>query len=134
MASFCQSSRKGQQLNEHISIVLLVTGVVTALPLLQYLFPAPALRLLYKLSPPDPAGLLFARHWGLMAACFGGLLIYASSHPEVRAPIVVAAMIEKAGLVGVIAAAWNQPHARGLRLACVFDAACTLVYAFWFLT
>jgi hypothetical protein len=121
-------------LNEHISIVLMVTGVVTALPILQYLFPAAALKLLYKLSIPDPAGLLFAQHWGLMAACFGGLLIYASGHAEVRAPIVVAAMLEKAGLVGVIAAAWNQPHGRGLRLACVFDAACTVIYAVWLFT
>jgi hypothetical protein len=118
-------------LNEHISIVLLVTGVVTALPLLQYFFPAPALRLLYKLEVPDPAGLLFARHWGLMAACFGGLLIYASAHAEVRVPVVLAAMLEKAGLVGLVLAGWSRPHTRGLRLACVFDAACALIFATW---
>jgi hypothetical protein len=121
-------------LNEHISIVLLVTGIVTALPLLQFLFPALALRLLYKLDLRDPAGLLFARHWGLMAACFGGLLIYASAHAEVRAPIVLAAMLEKAGLAGVILADWSRPHARGLRLACVFDAACTVVFGAWLLS
>jgi hypothetical protein len=118
-------------LNDHISTILIVTGVITALPLLQFIFPATALRLLYKLEVRDPAGLLFARHWGLMAACFGGLLIYGSSHAEVRGPIVLAAMLEKAGLVGVVLADWSRPHARGLRLACFFDAACTLIFAAW---
>ena len=115
-------------------VILLVTGVVTALPVLQYFFPAKALKLLHHVVPGDPAGVLFARHWGLMAGCFGGLLIYAGIHPEVRAPIVAAATIEKAGLVLLIASAWNEPHARGLRLACIFDAACTVLYAVWLFT
>jgi EamA domain-containing membrane protein RarD len=121
-------------LNEHISIILLVTGIVTALPILQFFVPKPVIKLMYKVEIDDPAGLLFARHWGLMAACFGGLLIYASSHEEVRAPVVAAALLEKAGLVGAIAAAWNEPHAKGLRLACIFDAACTIVFAVWLLS
>jgi hypothetical protein len=114
--------------------VLLVTGIVTALPILQFVLPAPALRLLYKLELPDPAGALFARHWGLMAACFGGLLVFASGHPEARAPIVFAAMIEKAGLAILIFAAWSKPHVRGMRLAGVFDAACTVLYGAWLLS
>jgi hypothetical protein len=121
-------------LNDHISIILLVTGIVTALPILQFLAPRPVIKLMYKLEIDDPAGLLFARHWGLMAACFGGLLIYASSHEEVRMPIVAAALLEKAGLVGVIGADWNQTHAKGLRLACVFDAICVILYAVWLLS
>lgn len=121
-------------LNDHISIILLVTGIVTALPLLQFVAPKLAIKLLYKLEIDDQAGMLFARHWGLMAACFGGLLIYASSHEEVRAPVVAAALLEKAGLVGVLAADWNKPHAKGLRLAGIFDAACTVVFAIWLLS
>src|ERR1700709_1724671 len=101
-------------LNDHISIILMVTGIVTALPILQFLFPALAIKLLYKLEIDDQAGLLFARHWGLMAACFGGLLIFASSHEEVRMPIVAAAMLEKAGLVGGVGAGWNTTDAKGL--------------------
>ena len=121
-------------LNEHISIILLVTGIVTAIPIFQFLFPKLTLKLMYKLEIDDQAGMLFARHWGLMAACFGGLLIYASSHEEVRVPIVAAAMLEKAGLVGVIGADWNKPHAAGMRLACVFDAACSILFAAWLLS
>jgi hypothetical protein len=121
-------------LDQYFSIILVVAGVFTMLPLVQFVAPANGLRLLYKLDLSEPAGRLFARHWGLMAACFGGLLVYAGSHPAVRAPIVLGAMIEKAGLVGLVLADWSQPHARGLRLACVFDAACTLIFAVWFLT
>jgi hypothetical protein len=114
--------------------VLLVTGVITALPLLQFVLPAQGLRLLYKLELQEPAGALFARHWGLMAACFGGLLVFASSHPGARAPIVFAAMIEKAALALLIFGAWTKPHVRGLRLAAVFDAACTVLFAAWLLS
>lgn len=113
--------------------ILLVTGVVTALPALQFLAPSLALPLLYKLDLRDEAGLFFARHWGLLAAAMGGLLIYASGHPAVRAPIVLAAMLEKAGLVGLISAGWSQPHTRGLRLVFAFDLACTALYAAWLL-
>ena len=118
-------------IDRHIATILLVAGVITALPLLQAIAPAPVLRLMYKVELRDPAGLLFARHWGLMAACFGGLMIYAAGHPQVRGPVVAAATMEKAGLALAIFAAWNQPHARGMRLAGAFDAACTVIFAAW---
>jgi hypothetical protein len=120
-------------LNEHISSLLLVTGVVTMFPLLHFLFPAAGLRLLYKLELRDEAGSFFARNWGLMAACLGGLLIYAAGHAEARSPIVLAAMLEKAGLVGLIAADWKKPHTRGLRVVFAFDLACVAIYGLWLL-
>jgi hypothetical protein len=113
-----------------IAPILLVTGIVTALPVLQFIAPGPALRLLYKLELRGETELFFARHWGLLAGAIGGLLIYASGHP---APIVVAAMLEKAGLVGLISAGWNQPHTRGMRLVFAFDLTCTLLYGAWLL-
>jgi hypothetical protein len=120
-------------LASHIRALLLIAGIVTALPILQFLFPAPGVRLLYKLELRDEAGLFFARHWGLLAACFGGLLIYASGHEQARAPIVIAAMLEKAGLVGTIAADWEKPHTGGMRLAAAFDTACVVLFGGWLL-
>jgi hypothetical protein len=116
-----------------IAPILLVTGIVTALPVLQFIAPGPALRLLYKLELRGETELFFARHWGLLAGAMGGLLIYASGHPAARTPIVVAAMLEKAGLVGLISAGWNQPHTRGMRLVFAFDLTCTLLYGAWLL-
>lgn len=115
------------------SLLLLITGLITMLPILQFLFPALGLRLLYKLELRDAAGLFFARHWGLLAACFGGLLVYASGNAQAREPIVIAAMLEKAGLVGTIAADWRKLHTRGMRLVAAFDGACVLLFALFLL-
>jgi hypothetical protein len=46
----------------NISTILFVTGLVTMLPLLQFLFPAAFLKLLNKIEIKDEAGLFFARH------------------------------------------------------------------------
>ena len=56
----------------NIATILLVTGLVTLLPLLQFLFPAAFLKLHNKIEIRDEAGLFFARHWGMMAFAVGG--------------------------------------------------------------
>jgi len=114
-------------LGRYFDKILYVTGVVTLTPLLQFF--SPALNLgLSGLVVSDDAGLLFARHWGLMAACFGALLIFAAVRPAVRKPIVMAAMVEKFGLVALIVLSWNTPALAGLHLAALFDGACVLIY------
>ena len=67
-------------ITSNISTILLITGLVTMLPLLQFLFPAAFLKLLNKIEIKDEAGLFFARHWGMMAFIVGGLLVYAAGH------------------------------------------------------
>lgn len=117
-------------LERHFDKILYVTGAVTFTPLLQFFFPA--LNLGFSgLTVGDDTGLLFARHWGLMAACFGALLIFAAARPAVRKPVVWAAMVEKLGLVALIAMAWNTPALAGLHLTALFDGVCVLLYAAW---
>jgi hypothetical protein len=118
-------------ISDNIAGILLVTGIVTASPILQFLAPALGLKVLFKLAPPEGAGGFFTRHWGIIVGAFGALLVYASYHPEVRAPLMLAAMIEKAGLVGMIAADWKKPHTAGMRLTAVFDTACVLIYGLY---
>lgn len=81
-------------LERHFDKILYVTGVVTLTPLLQYFLPTLNLGL-SGLAVGDDTGSLFARHWGLMAACFGALLIFAAARPNFRKPIVLAALVEK---------------------------------------
>ena len=107
--------------------ILYVTGAVTMTPLLQFFFPALNLGL-NGLVVGDDAGLFFARHWGLMAACFGALLIFAAARPAVRQPIVMAALVEKLGLVTLVGMNWNNPALAGLHAAGIFDAICVLLY------
>ncbi len=118
-------------ITNNISTILLVTGLVTMLPLLQFLFPAAILKLLNKIEIRDEAGLFFARHWGMMAFVVGGLLVYASGHPEARLPIISAALIEKAALVLLIALNWNKPFGKGFAVTLLFDGACCVIYGLY---
>ena len=118
-------------ITNNISTILLVTGLVTMLPLLQFLFPAAFLKLLNKIEIRDQAGLFFARHWGMMALVVGGLLVYASGHPEARLPIICAALIEKAALVLLIALNWNKPFGKGFAVTLLFDGACCVIYGLY---
>ena len=82
----------------HIELILIVTGAVTAIALLQFVAPAPVLRMIYGEAPADKVGLAVARHWGLLIFLIGGLLVYAAFHPSVRGPAIVVAITEKAAL------------------------------------
>ena len=115
-------------LDRHIAKILYITGFVTITPLLQFFAPVMNLQL-SNLSVSDATGMLFAQHWGLMAACFGGLLMYAANRPAVRRPIMLAALVEKLGLVVLIVLGWNAPQLAGLHLAAFFDGACVLIFA-----
>ena len=121
-------------LAEHFAAVLWVTGAITMTPVMQYLAPRQVLARLYRLEIADEAGLFFARHWGLLAAALGGLLMYAAARPELRPAIVTAALIEKAGIVVAFVQVRSRPFARGLRLAVGFDTACVVLYAAWLVT
>jgi hypothetical protein len=118
---------------EHFTTILWVTGAFTTLPLLQFVAPRQVLALLYRIELTDEAGLMFARHWGLLAAAFGGLLMFAAGHPAVRPAVVTAALVEKAGIVVAFALVHRRPFARGLRLVAAFDAVCVALYAIWLL-
>lgn len=119
---------------EHFAAVLWVTGAITMTPVLQFLAPRQVLARMYRIELTDEAGLFFARHWGLVAASVGGLLMCAAAHPELRPAVVTAALIEKAGIVVAFAIDRRRPFARGLRLVVVFDTACVVVYAAWLVT
>ena len=86
----------------HIDIILIVTGALTAVALLQFIAPVPVLRMIYGDAPADEVSIGLARHWGLLIFLIGVLLIYAAFHPAVRAPATLLAAIEKIALgVGV---------------------------------
>lgn len=82
----------------HIELILIITGVLTAIALIQFIAPAPVLRMIFGKAPTDEVGLAVARHWGLLTFLVGALLVYAAFHPSVRVPAMVVAVIEKAVL------------------------------------
>ncbi len=88
----------------HIEIILVITGALTAVALLQFIAPIFTLRMIYGDAPKDLPSLALARHWGLLIFLVGALLIYGAFHPSVRDLAVVIAAIEKialgAGILG----------------------------------
>jgi hypothetical protein len=93
----------------HIEIILIVTGALTAVALLQFIAPAPVLQMVSGATPSDAVGTALARHWGLLIFLIGALLIFAASHPAAREPAVVLAAIEKIALgIGVLGTALRR--------------------------
>lgn len=116
---------------EHIFAVLLVSGAFTMMPVLIFLFPTSGPRILFGVDAPEGAGGLFTRHWSVLAPSLGALLIYAAWHPELRAPLMLAAGIEKAGLIGLIVADWKKPHTARMRPILIIDVVIVSVYAIY---
>ena len=114
----------------HIELILIVTGAVTAIALLQFIAPAPVLRMIYGEAPTDEVGLAVARHWGLLTFLIGALLIYAAFHPSVRDPVMVVAVIEKAALgVGIFGTSLRSHPAAAS--AAAGDSLIALIYVLY---
>jgi hypothetical protein len=99
---------------KHFSKILYVCGIITMLPVVMFFLPWAMLGLL-GLDVGREAGVPFTKHWGLMAFCFGALLVYSASHVEIRRPIVIASAIEKLGMMVILAMAWNETSLQALR-------------------
>jgi hypothetical protein len=116
-------------ITDHIHIVLLLSGAFTLLPIVVFLLPKRGSRLLFGIDAPEGAGGLFTRHWSLLASSLGALLIYAAWHPELRAPLMLAAGVEKAGLIGLIVVDWKRPHTARMLPIVIADLVIVSVFA-----
>jgi hypothetical protein len=118
-------------MNETQTVWLLrLTGAGTAIAGLLFLAPEALLRLL-GIEVVGAGGLFFAQHWALLVACLGTLLMLAASRPALRAPVMTAALVEKAALIGMLLLNWGEPALAGLHAAVGFDGLCVLLYAVW---
>ena len=118
---------------KHFTKILYITGIITMLPIMMFFLPWVTLRLL-GLDVGINAGVAFTKHWGLMAFCFGALLVYAASHVEIRRPIVIAAAVEKLGLCVIIAMGWNDLALAPLRPALFVDGLCVILFGRYLLS
>jgi hypothetical protein len=105
-------------MGSHIGVILLAIGLYTALALPQFFAPRFVLsRVTFGVDTADPLTLLLARHWALLATCVGGLLVYAAYHPEVRAPAIFIAAVEKLALSALLFFGGWKRTAAATRLA-----------------
>ncbi len=112
----------------HIEIILLVTGVLTASMLLQFFAPVTMVRRNFGVELKDDVSIFIARHWGLLVFCFGALLILAARNEAIRVPVIIAAGVEKLGLIGFVLAGPLKKHPTALFIA-VADSVMVLLYA-----
>ena len=93
---------ESQVITSNIQVILVVTGVLTATMLAQFVAPSWTLRHTFGEVPSGTLSIVLARHWGLLLFCVGMLLVYAAFHPTLRQPAVVLASLEKAGFVACV--------------------------------
>ena len=117
-------------ISAHIELILIVTGALTAIVLVQFIAPAPVLRMIYGEAPTDQVGLAVARHWGLLIFLVGALLVYAAFQPSVRVPAIVIAVIEKAAFALGIFGTPLRKHSAAVAMA-VGDSLIALVYVLY---
>ena len=117
---------------KHFTKILVVTGIISMLPIVMFFLPWAMLNIV-GLNVGREAGVPFTKHWGLLAFCFGALLVYSASHVELRRPIVVAAAVEIIGLCVIIAMAWYVPSLQALRPILFVEGTIVLIYGVWLL-
>jgi hypothetical protein len=89
-------------ITSNIELILIVTGVLTATMLVQFLAPCWVACHTFGEAPSGAASMALARHWGLLLFCVGALLVYSAFHPAVREPAVVVALVEKVGFAACV--------------------------------
>src|SRR5581483_2514009 len=113
-------------LESHSAPILVVTGSLTALAIVVTIAPAAALRVLFGSATPDRTPRPLDRHWGLLVAPFGGLLIYAGYAPALREPVMAAAAVEKLGVAAIFGIA--LPRRPVLLAVIAADATMAILY------
>lgn len=107
--------------------ILLVTGALTAAAGVGFVMPRQLLALILGENTSDATVILMARHWSLLVALVGGLLMYAAYHPEVRLPAMIVGAAEKLVFGALVIA--SPLRKRRLTLAVVgADAIMGLLY------
>lgn len=113
----------------YLATILRVTGAITMLGGLQFFAPLEVLKL-SGMALTDETGLFFARHWGMLVLCLGGLLFYSAGHRALRLPVMLVVTLEKLALVLMVIGNGANPALAGLRPAALFDGACVLLFSF----
>lgn len=93
------------------------------------LAPVAILRFLFGERDPDSLTVMITRHWGLLVALVGGLLVYAGYHAEARLPVMIAAVSEKLAIGALV---FSSPLRRRVAAAVVAgaDTVMALLYIF----
>lgn len=114
---------------DYSAIILYITGALTVLPIMGLFAPGRMMEQTFGSYTQSWSSDLMARHWGLLVGGTGLMMIYAGAFPEVRLPILLFAMAEKALLVVLALKSWEQAKETGVKGAVVLDSIMVILLA-----
>ena len=111
-----------------IGWILVASGIVTAgAGLAALLFPHLFLRLVFGVESPISSLLFFVRHWGVLIFVVGALIVYSAYAPTTRAPVLVAAAIEKFA-IGLLTFFGPMKPTSAMTAIAIGDGAFAIIY------
>ena len=111
-----------------IGWILVGSGIVTAgAGLTALLFPHLFLRLGFSVERPVSPLVFLVQHWGVLIFVVGGLIVYSAYAPTVRAPVLVAAAIEKF-VIGLLTFFGPMKRTPAMTAMAVGDSAFAVLY------
>jgi hypothetical protein len=117
-----------------IKSFLIVSGLVTALPLLLAIDANLITPMLGGLVDYTPASVPALRHWGIMIFGIGMLMVAAAFRPWLRFETMLFSAIEKAFMVYLFLSSLGQPWANGYFVAFLIDATIVAYSVLYFIS
>jgi hypothetical protein len=118
-------------ITQYIEIILLISGIFTALAIAIFFFPARFYKAVFNLEAVPAVYIFIARHWGAVISLIGFLMIYAAYNQEVRDAVIFAASVGKIVFSGLVMFSPLRKSRVFIRLA-TFDAVIVALFAFYF--
>ena len=115
----------------YIQPILLITGLLTTLAIVMFVAPQRGLKLLFGVEQPEPGALFVARHWGLLVALIGSLLVVAAHEPGVLGPAMAVSATEKLAGAALVLCTLTRRIAAATMIA-AGDAAMAVLYLLYF--
>ena len=111
-----------------IGWILVASGIITGgAGLAAFLVPRLFVRLVCGVESPTDSLLFFVRHWGVLIFAVGALIVYSACAPTVRAPVLVAAAIEKVA-IGFLTFFGPMKRTTAMTAIAVADGAFAILY------
>ena len=86
---------------------------------------------MFGVERPEPGALFVARHWGLLVALVGALLVCAAYEPGLRDAAMAVATIEKLAGAALVLCTLT-PRTRTATIIAAGDSAMALLYVLYF--
>ncbi len=115
-------------LTSSFGLIIAASGVITAAGGLAALL-APHLFLRFGLGVESPQSsmVFLARHWGVLIAVVGALIVYCVGAPAIRTPVLVAAAVEKFA-VGLLIFLGSVRRTKLITAAVIADGLFAILY------